>query len=369
MGYARNVDLGYDKTRNLVTSLPYFSDLWEVYEPMKAELEAHPDILSVVYSSRVPSMQNNDGSGYIAEGAQITMENFMAISDIKVDDGWFDHYDIQFLAGRPFRKNELRVEEPTDERPVTRSYAILNEAAARRFGWSPDEALGKVIREPESRDLDRFTDYEIVGVIPNIHFSSLHLEMKSTVYSPPDPNYGRRLSVKIAPGDPAAAIRKFEETWNKLVPGEPAQWQFLDDRFDALYRSEERQAQMFGVFSAFAIFVATLGLFGLASFTTERRTKEIGIRKVMGASVKDIVVLLTTDFTKLVLVANVIAWPVAYYFMNGWLGRFAYRAPFADWAWTFIVAAIAALAVAWLTIALQASRAATARPVLALRYE
>ena len=153
------------------------------------------------------------------------------------------------------------------------------------------------------------------------------------------------------------------------MPGEPAQWQFLDDRFDALYRSEERQAQMFGVFSAFAIFVATLGLFGLASFTTERRTKEIGIRKVMGASVKDIVVLLTTDFTKLVLVANVIAWPVAYYFMNGWLGRFAYRAPFADWAWTFIVAAIAALAVAWLTIALQASRAATARPVLALRYE
>jgi putative ABC transport system permease protein len=369
MGYARNVDLGYDKSRNLVTSLPYFSDLWEIYEPMKAELEAHPDIVSVVYSSRVPSMQNNDGSGYIAEGTQIAMENFYAIADIKVDDGWFDHYDIEFLAGRPFRKNELRYDDPTDENPVSRTYAILNESAARRFGWSPDEALGKVIREPESRALDKFTDYEIVGVVPNIHFSSLHLEMKATVYAPPDPNYGRRLSVKIAPGDPAAAISHFEATWNKLVPGEPVQWEFLDDRFDALYRSEQRQAQMFGVFSAFAIFVATLGLFGLASFTTERRTKEIGIRKVMGASVKDIVMLLTADFTKLVLMANIIAWPVAYYFMNGWLGRFAYRAPFGDWAWTFVVAAIAALAVAWLTIALQASRAATARPVLALRYE
>ena len=132
---------------------------------------------------------------------------------------------------------------------------------------------------------------------------------------------------------------------------------------------EQRQAQMFGMFSGFAIFVATLGLFGLASFTTERRTKEIGIRKVMGASVRDIVILLTTDFTKLVLIANVIAWPVAYFFMNDWLDRFAYRAPFGEWVWMFLIAAAAALAVAWLTIALQASRAATARPVLALRYE
>jgi putative ABC transport system permease protein len=126
---------------------------------------------------------------------------------------------------------------------------------------------------------------------------------------------------------------------------------------------------MFAVFAAFAIFVATLGLFGLASFTTERRTKEIGIRKVMGASVRDIVLLLTTDFTKLVLLANVIAWPAAYYFMSDWLNRFAYKAPFAEWAWLFVASAIVALAVAWLTIALQAGRAARARPVLALRYE
>ncbi len=126
---------------------------------------------------------------------------------------------------------------------------------------------------------------------------------------------------------------------------------------------------MFGMFSAFAIFVATLGLFGLASFTTERRTKEIGIRKVMGASVKDIVMLLTSDFTKLVVVANVIAWPLAFYFMRSWLSNFAYQAPFAKWGWLFIASALAALAVAWLTIALQAGRAARARPVHALRYE
>lgn len=369
MNYARNIDLGYDKSRNLISGLPYFADFWETYEPMKAELESHPDIVSAVYSSRVPSMQNNDGSGFIAEGVQVSMENFYAIADIKVDWQWFDHYDVEILAGRTFRQNEMRVPEITEENPVVKSVAILNVAAARLFGWSPEEAVGKVIRNPRSRELVQFIDYEVVGVVPDILFSSLHDEMKATVYAPPDTNYGRSISVKLAPGDHRAAIAHFEEVWKKLVPGEPVFWEFLDDRFDALYRSEAKQAQMFGVFSAFAIFVATLGLFGLASFTTERRTKEIGVRKVMGASVKDIVMLLTTDFTKLVLLANIIAWPVAYYFMSQWLQRFAYAAPFSTWYWLFIASAVAALAVAWITIALQASRAAMARPVLALRYE
>jgi putative ABC transport system permease protein len=314
-------------------------------------------------------MQNNDGSGFIAEGAQIAMENFQALADIKVDYQWFDHYDIEIVAGRAFRRNEMRVTEPTAENPVVKAVSILNVSAARRFGWSPDEAIGKIIREPASRELNMFTDYEIVGVIPDIYFSSLHDEMKATVYAPPDPDYGRFVSVKLAAGDHRAAIAHFEATWQKLVPGEPVFWEFLDDRFDALYRSEARQAQMFAVFSAFAIFVAVLGLFGLASFTTERRTKEIGIRKVMGATVGDIVLLLTTDFTKLVLLANLIAWPVAYYFMGNWLNRFAYQAPLGEWAWLFVASALAALVAAWLTIALQAGRAATARPVLALRYE
>jgi len=369
MNYARSVDLGFDRSRNLITSLPYFSELWELYEPMKAELESHPDILSAVYSSRVPSMQNNDGQGYIAEGEQAVRENFKGISNIKVDYEWFDHYDIEILAGRAFRQNEMQIPEPTEENPVVKAAAVLNTSAARRFGWSAEEAVGKVIRSPLNRDFTMFVDREVVGVIPDIHFSSLHNEIKATIYEEPDPHYGRRVSVKLVPGDHRDAIAHFESVWNRLVPGEPVFWEFLDDRFDALYRSEQRQAQMFAVFSAFAIFVATLGLFGLASFTTERRTKEIGIRKVMGASVRDIVWLLTSDFTKLVLLANVIAWPVAYYFMNQWLTRFVYRVPFGDWAWLFIAAALAALAAAWVTISLQASRAATARPVLALRYE
>lgn len=165
------------------------------------------------------------------------------------------------------------------------------------------------------------------------------------------------------------AIAHFESALTRIVPNQPPHWEFLDGRFDALYRIEARQAKMFAVLAMFAIFVATLGFFGLASFTTERRIKEIGIRKVMGASVSDIVLLLTSDFTRLVLLANVLAWPAAYYFMRDWLNRFVYQAPFADWAWLFVASGAAALAVAWITIALQSGRAATARPVMALRYE
>lgn len=369
MHYAKTMDMGFNKERNLIHSLPFFADLWEIYEPLRVELEQHPDIQSVVYSSRVPSMQNLDGSGYIAEGVQETDDAFLGLSDIKVDAHWFEHYEVEFLAGRPFRANEVRIQQPTEETPVVKGWAVLNESAARRLGWSPEEAVGRVVREPISRSRGQYIDREVVGVIPDIHFSSLHDEKKATVYAEPHPRYSRNISVRIAPGDPAAAIAHFEDVWRRLAPNEPLNWYFLDDSFDSRYRAEARQAKMFAMFSVFAVFVATLGLFGLASFTTERRTKEIGIRKVMGASVADIVFLLTSDFTKLVLFANLIAWPIAYYFMSQWLTRFAYQAPFGEWAWMFVAAGLAALAAAWLTIAMQAGRAATSRPVLALRYE
>ena len=369
MQYVRNIDLGYDKANTIVTSLPYLAPMWETYEPLKAELEAHPDIVSVVYSSRVPGMLNLDSGTYVRGDQQISDETMIGVSDIKVDYQWFDHYEVEFLAGRTFLETERRIELPSDEKPVTQGAAILNVSAARRFGWTPEQAVGQRVRELTSSGLERFIEREVVGVIPDIHFSSLHNEMKATLYAEPNPIYSRSLSIKIDARDPTAAIRHFEQAWGRLLPSTPVSWQFLDDNFAALYRSEARQAQMFGMFSAFAIFVATLGLFGLASFTTERRTKEIGIRKVMGASVRDIVLLLTRDFTTLVMLANVIAWPAAYYFMTQWLNRFVYQAPFANWAWLFLLSALAALTVAWVTIAVQASRAAAARPVMALRYE
>lgn len=369
LSYVRNFDVGYDRARNIMTDLPYFAPFWEVYEPMKEALEAHPAIESVVYSSRVPGMQNLDGSGYVPENEQVTMDTVRGIADIKVDNDWFEHYAIEFLAGGTFLDTERRIEMPDEEQPVTAGPAVLNESAARVFGWSPEEAVGKILRQPMNRELNQFIDRTVTGVIPDIHFSSLRDERKATVYAEPNPNYGRYISVKLAAGRYDEGIAHFEEVWQRIVPSEPVRWRFLEAGFDDMYRAEERQAQMFGVFAILAIFVATLGLFGLASFTTERRTKEIGIRKVMGASVRDIVLLLTSDFTKLVLLATVIAWPIAYLQMRGWLTRFVYQAPFGEWGWMFVASAVAALAVAWLTIAAQAGRAARARPVMALRYE
>jgi len=368
MQYAKSIELGYDKSRNIVISLPFFGDLWDIYAPLKAELETHPEITSVVFSSRVPSMRNLDSSGYVAEGQQTTTENVM-LADIKVDYQWFDHYDVNFIAGRSFLENERRIDRPTENNPVTKGSAILNESAARRFGWTPEEAVGKVIRESLSRESEQIIAREVVGVVTDIYFASLHNKIKPTIYAEPTEQPGRQLSIKIVPGNSQEAIRHLENVWARLLPAEPLSWEFLDAKFNALYRAEHKQAQLFGVFAGLSIFVALLGLSGLASFTTERRTKEIGIRKVMGASVTDIVLLLTSDFTKLILIANIVAWPVAYYFMTSWLNRFVYQAPISEWAWFFVASAAVALAAAWLIITLQAGKAARSRPVVSLRYE
>jgi putative ABC transport system permease protein len=164
-----------------------------------------------------------------------------------------------------------------------------------------------------------------------------------------------------------AAFEHAHSVWKEQFPGEPPSIEFFDDRFDAMYLAERRQAQVFAVFSGLAIFVASLGLFGLASITTERRTKEIGIRKVMGASVMDIVLMLTREFNVLVLIANAIAWPAAYFLMSEWLTRFAY--PVSLHPLLFVVAAIGAFLIAWVTVASQAGKAAMIRPIHALRYE
>ena len=159
----------------------------------------------------------------------------------------------------------MRIEQPSEEQPVVNAVAILNKSAAKRFGWTPEEAIGQVIRDFQNSEFTMSIDREIVGVIPDIHFSSLHDEMKATVYAEPNPQYQRHISIKLAPGSYDAAISHFEEVWARLIPSDPVNWEFIDDRFDARYRAEAKQAQMFAVFSAFAIFVATLGLFGLGA--------------------------------------------------------------------------------------------------------
>ncbi|HSR18042.1 MAG TPA: FtsX-like permease family protein, partial [Ignavibacteriaceae bacterium] len=180
------------------------------------------------------------------------------------------------------------------------------------------------------------------------------------------PNF-RMMAVKIRPGNLSGSVKQIQNIYSKFAPGYPFEFQFLDESFDQLYKSEKKEEDIFSVFSILAIFISCLGLFGLASFSTAQRTKEIGIRKVLGATISEIIIMLSKQFIKLVLIANIIACPAAYFIMNSWLEDFAYRTEINFY--TFLAAGLIALAIAILTISFQSIKAAIANPVESLRYE
>jgi putative ABC transport system permease protein len=208
----------------------------------------------------------------------------------------------------------------------------------------------------------------VVGVVKNFHFTSLRNAIRPMNFFL-STRMNRYVSVKLGGEDLPGTLGFIEATWKRLYPELPFDFYFLDTVFDRLYRSEVRQRQLFGVLSALAVFIACLGLFGLAAYAAEQRTKEIGIRKVLGASTPGIVRLLSGEFTRLVLAANLLAWPVAYLAMNRWLSGFAYRIELASQLGWFLLAGVLSVVVAWLTVGFQAVKAAMADPVRSLRYE
>jgi putative ABC transport system permease protein len=371
MQFTRGMDMGYNRDQIVVLEGSGTGGLGSQWEVMKQQLLADPRISSVTTSGLLPGMplanvqvvraENNDPRG-------------RDMANLSVDEDFFKTYEIPVLAGRAFSKDfpTDQLIQPTDERPQGGGAFILSEMAARELGWTPEEAIGKWFEMSYGDQFSHTARGTIVGVVKDAHFESLHSPIKAVVYWRPQPGQTNlanlpRASIRISGQDIPGALKLIDEKWRQFEPGQPLNRRFLDDDLNALYASEQRQAHMFVYFSALAIFVACLGLFGLASFTTEQRTKEIGMRKVLGASVWDIVRLFTTEFTKLVLVANVIAWPVAYILMQRWLANFAYRIDLGPVV--FIASGFIALLIAWLTIAAVAARAADSRPILALRYE
>jgi putative ABC transport system permease protein len=276
-------------------------------------------------------------------------------------------YGVEVLAGRVFddKLGTDRAAFPADgNRPGA---YVISEGVARRYGWTPQQAVGKWLADA-SNPSGKGT---IVGVVKDIYFESIRSTIEPTVYliapnNTPFPLL-RYASLKVSGRNLAATLAYVDATWNEFLPDQPISRSFLDDDFAALYAAEQRQGEMFSLFSALAIGIACLGLFGLASFTTERRTKEIGIRKTIGGGVADIVLMFCGEFGRLVLVANLVAWPAAYLLMQRWLSTFAYRVDMSPWI--FVASALAALAIASLTVAGVAARAASTKPVRALRYE
>ncbi len=207
-------------------------------------------------------------------------------------------------------------------------------------------------------------DCHILGVVKDFYFASLHSNIEPMFLSLKD---GSNIAVRLKPGSLPKNISLLKETFEKNSHGQPFDFYFLDDDFNQLYRREQRTGKAFGYFAILAVLIACLGLLGLSAFTVEQRTKEIGIRKVLGASIPQIMTLLTKEFVKLVVIANVIAFPIAYFAMSKWLQNFAYHISISPWM--FILAAAAALGIAFLTISYQTFKAAASNPVDTLRYE
>ena len=370
MEYAKTKELGYERVNNLTSSMPRKAPLWETYLPLKEQLLTNPIIESVTLSSRIPTEELLDGSGYISADQAMVVENFKDLRDVKIDYSFFEHYKINLVAGRLFSEehSDRNVVRPTKEKPHGSGNVVLSEKAAKAFGFlNAENAVGKIIIQPLAPKLSSTIRWTIVGVVSDIYFSSLHAEKGAILYSPIGPNDLRTLSIKYKAAAESEVIPLMNSLWSEIAPNFVLSHEFMEDRFSAMYKDEERQAIVFTTFSFLAIVIAILGLYGLVSFSTERRSKEIAIRKVMGAKVRDIVLLLTKDFTKLILVSNLIAWPLAYYLMSSWLEKFTYAVSIE--AGTFIISSAIVLLISWGILTAQTSYVARGRPVRALRYE
>ena len=351
--YMQQASLGYDKEH--ILTLPYYPALNDQYEFFRNTLLRNSNIKDVGRSSRIPTGRLLDGQGAQAPGNDSMVPVKADIRYVAADYDFIPTYGVHIVAGRNFSR---------DYGTDTASF-ILNEAAVRAVGWkSPQEAVGKNFKYGGQMG-------HIVGVTNDFHFESLHQTIAPLILVMPTPaqaanSYGY-LSIKISGGNIPSALATIKDTWQKFLPELPYQYTFLDENFAKLYEAEQRQGTIFIIFACLAIFIACLGLFGLSAFSITQRVKEIGVRKVLGANVSTIVALLSKDFLKLVLIAAIISFPIAWYAMHNWLQDFAYRINI-QW-WVFVVAGILAALIALITVSFQAIKAALANPVKSLRTE
>ena len=320
-------------------------------EAFKQELTKNPDILSATNASLMFA-NGIPGSGWLFNkktGTDPILSQFL-----DVDYDFLKTFQIDLKSGRFFSKDFS-----TDSLSV-----VVNEAAVKMF--PANDPVGKELTSLDARELG--TSFKIIGVIKDFNYESLHREVRplvlhlSKVRQP-----ANVLTLRISSANIKNTISFVGDSWKNFAGNEPMSYSFVDQTLARLYDSEEKTSVVATIFSALAIFIACLGLFGLAAFVTEQRTKEIGIRKVLGASVFEILALLSKEFTKWVVLANIIAWPIAFYVIKNWLDNFAYRTDINPWA--FILSGAIALIIALLTVCFHATRVAIANPVNSLRHE
>jgi putative ABC transport system permease protein len=343
MRYVQSAELGFDREHVLV--IPLAGLLGQQQRSFLEEVKARPQVVSASAASNLPG-QTFDSTIFAPE--QPANFESTSISYAWIDPDYTRVLGLQMAEGRAFSR-----EFASDSMAF-----VINRAAARALGW--DEPLGRQL------NMGNFVSGPVVGVVEDFNFQSLHHEVRPMIFmqqrwTP------QNIAVRLAPGDVAGGIAAVRGVWEEFLPGRAFEYSFLDQDYGALYEAETRMASVFNIFSVLAILIACLGLFGLAAFTAEQRTKEIGVRKVLGASVPGIVTLLARDFVMLVAIAFFVAVPLSWFGMRQWLDDFAYRVEIGPTV--FLAAGLLALAIAFVTVSWHAWRAAASDPVKSLRYE
>ena len=322
------------------------------YVVFKEEILKHPRIFHATSSNTIPGKRFGS-SGYRREnGSDVEMHLMI---DVNADEDFINTYGMELLRGRTFSR----------ERSADASSSIvINEVASKTFGF--EDPVGKMIFQTNPDPSGEDSPFVIIGVVKDFHFESLHqlirplnIRLTSTAQ--------RYISIRIASQDIHETIHHIQSQWQQFVPGRPLDYTFFDSEYDNLYAAEQRTGKIFTVFSILAIVITCLGLLGLTSYTAEQRTKEIGIRKTLGASVSGIIWHLTKEYLKWILLSNIIAWPVAYIYSQKWLQNFSYRTGIS--VWTFILTTGLTLIIALISAGNQSVKAAMANPVDSLRYE
>ena len=347
MTYIQNKDLGFDKENLLVIDRAYV--LGEQFDAFQQELLKNPTILQVSSSSAVPGGLIGDNA-YLPEGAGT--DETHAINNIFADWHFMETYGLELIEGRWFQEDN-----PTD------SFAlIINESAVRAFGF--EDPLNK--RLYTSLGDDNEASQPIIGVIKDFNFQSLHQEIRPLVIKFAG-DRTTQLSVRISGIQTGKTLEFIEDTWNSFMEEQPVHMTFLEEDLSALYQNDEKSATVFSIFSILAIFIASLGLLGLASFSAAQRTKEVGIRKAMGASISSVLVTLSREFIWLILFATLAAWPLGYFFMKNWLQDYPDRVSLEPMI--FVFSTLLAFIIAAVTVVLRVYQAASLNPVRSLRYE
>jgi putative ABC transport system permease protein len=348
MDYIRNRSLGYNG--HAVVEVRFFGDqsVLKQYPSIRNQLLQSPYILNV--SKHNQNVVGGLGNGWTTTENLKGEEISTSLYGMSVDTAFFRTYDMKLAAGRFFS-----ADFPTD----TTKSLLVNEAAVRTFGWQkPENAIGKRFGKGDNAQY-------VIGVVKDFNFESLHkpVEALRISYS----RFGSSISIKIDTRHTDEALNHLKKTWAASVPDMPLQYAFVDDKINQQYGNENKMQGIFYAFAGLSLLIACLGLFGLSMYVVERKIKEIGIRKVLGASIPGIVNLLSKDFLRLVVIAIVIATPLAWLFMNEWLKDFAYRISIN--AMVFFAAGCIAVLIALITVSFQAIKAAVANPVKSLRTE